>query len=743
MTDLPSMPEDDAHGPRTPPVTSGADSHANVTWTPKELLDGALELVHELGEQAEKSKESDEEFDPGLPFEPKYIRALAYLQRKDVAEYNRSWAKLKLARPAPDLILLKSRIKSEIELQNANEKKASSKSADFKLDPRYATASSLMENMKEYEINATGGLSKVDFESRYDATKNETIYIPIDKPICDFVPWPTREILKDDGTTTERYIEIEGLLPDFSQLPKITISMEDYGDMKWPGLLWGMKAAIQPFKEKELRYCLQKMSQSGIPESSIYTFLGWKKLNGNWIYLHAAGAIGAENVEVELPSKLQNYKLPNTVSDLNLAVKATIKLLEIGPAKIMYPMVAMAFLSPLMEPFRQAGIEPGVLLYVWGRSGSRKSTIIALVLCFFGRFDNKTLPASFRDTALSIEMAAFMAKDTLLSVDDLYPAQDPKEQKKLNGVLEYVMRNQGDRQGRSRLVPGKSDYALQSGHPPRGLVVASGEIQPLSGSSLARAYTCHISGDDLDNGKLKAAQDQRDLLGQAMVGYLKWLAPQIDELSNTLSVRFDELRGKARENAKVQGRHGRLDEAIADFYIGLEMFFEFAVASGAITQEDADAHLKIGWETLNQGADDQTEAAQKNDASQIFMQAILDLRAQCKVYLSSMDGMPPVSDKEIMSLKPELVGWGPDKDGVYYFLMDPAIKAVNELLRGQGENKVVRKDMVLDELEQKELLATPPAKSRSYNKTINKKTQWVTAIKGQAFDLEEEVPEEN
>jgi hypothetical protein len=43
--------------------------------------------------------------------------------------------------------------------------------------------------------------------------------------------------------------------------------------------------------------------------------------------------------------------------------------------------------------------------------------------------------------------------------------------------------------------------------------------------------------------------------------------------------------------------------------------------------------------------------------------------------------------------------------------------------------------MVLDELEQKDLLATPDGKSRSYNKTINKKTQWITAIKSQAFDL--------
>jgi len=203
-----------------------------------------------------------------------------------------------------------------------------------------------------------------------------------------------------------------------------------------------------------------------------------------------------------------------------------------------------------------------------------------------------------------------------------------------------------------------------------------------------------------------------------------------------LSARFEELRNKAREDTKVQGRHGRLDETVADMYIGLEMFFKFVVASDALTQEEADIHLAKGWEALNQGADEQTEIAQKSDVSQVFIQAVLDLEAQHKVHFNLMDGKPPVQEQEAVPLKRELIGWGPDKDGIYYFLMDLAIKAVNELLRGQGENKVVRKDLVLDALEQRGLLATPPGKSRSYSKTIAGKTRYVTAIKGNAFDMD-------
>jgi len=44
-------------------------------------------------------------------------------------------------------------------------------------------------------------------------------------------------------------------------------------------------------------------------------------------------------------------------------------------------------------------------------------------------------------------------------------------------------------------------------------------------------------------------------------------------------------------------------------------------------------------------------------------------------------------------------------------MTQPAAKAVNELQRGQGTSKVVRKDLILDSLEQKGMLATPSGKS--------------------------------
>ena len=79
------------------------------------------------------------------------------------------------------------------------------------------------------------------------------------------------------------------------------ISVTDFLEMKWlDGLAWGAKAAIKPKLEKDVRYALQLMAQAGIPESTIFTHLGWRKIGDSWAYLHAGGAVGSEAVEVEI-----------------------------------------------------------------------------------------------------------------------------------------------------------------------------------------------------------------------------------------------------------------------------------------------------------------------------------------------------------------------------------------------------------------------------------------------------------
>lgn len=328
---------------------------------------------------------------------------------------------------------------------------------------------------------------------------------------------------------------------------------------------------------------------------------------------------------------------------------------------------------------------------------------------------------------------AFQAKDTLLVVDDLYPAKDPRERAKLEGVLEYLTRNQGDRQGRGRL---KSTIALMSGHPPRGLALCSGEIMPLSGSSLARNLVLHLLKEDIKPEKLTLAQSQEDLLSHAMRGYLEYLAPQLDTLSTQFPEDFEHLREQAKQGAnKTRTRHRRLDETVAFLFLGLQLFLKYAVAQGALTQEKAVKLLQEAWETFNQVADELAQVAEREEPTKRFFEALLELQTLGRVYFATMEDVKP----EIAERTPgtQRIGWGPDDKGVYYLLYGPAWEQVVKYLRTQEEGLSLSKNSLLDSIEQKGFLDRSQGNRRVIKKKIAGEQYRVLPILEKAFTIEE------
>ena len=599
---------------------------------------------------------------------------------------------------------------------------------DIWLGPEYDIPKALLKATGEYGLDTLGRLSKED--SKFNEKTGELTFFQV--PICNFVAWPIRDILKDDGLTTERFIEFQGILRGGAFLSPVKISGKNFLEMKWLIEAWGIRPAIEPKLEQYVRHALQLMAQAGIPESTIFTHLGWRKIKGSWAFLYSGGAVGSEAVEVEISDRLRKYSLPDETGNIKKALEASLSLLDLGPPGIMYPLYALVWLTPLCEPLRQAGIEPSHVTYLWGTTGSFKSTLIALMLSHYGSFEPKGLPANFRDSPKSIEEMAFQAKDTLLVVDDLYPAKDPRERAKLEGVLEYLTRNQGDRQGRGRL---KSTIALMSGHPPRGLALCSGETMPLSGSSLARNLVLHLLKEDIKPEKLTHAQAQKSLLSQAMRGYLEYLAPQLDTLPSQLPEDFEHLREQAKQAAnKTRTRHRRLDETVAFLFLGLQIFLNYAVSQGALTPEKAVKLLQGAWETLNQVADDLAQVAEREEPTKRFFEALLELQTQGRIYFATMeDAIPEIAERTPGAQK---IGWGPDNKGVYYLLYGPAWEQVVKYLRTQEEGLSLSKNSLLDSMEQKGLLDRSQGDRRSIVKKIAGNQVRVLPLLEKAFTLE-------
>jgi hypothetical protein len=641
--------------------------------------------------------------------EDKLNATIAYLGAKGKV-FAQEWLKEHGIRGETKSALLQE-AKEKLSQIQAKPRASSSSQGLPKLGPEYFQIKALIQpHAEEYALDELGRIGKIEWKQGFKDGKE--VYEPVLKHICNFAAWPIREILKDSGNgTPERYLELQGLLQGGTPLKPAKISLPDFLEKNsWAGQLWGAKAGIKPNKEKDLRYVIQLMARE-IPNSTIYSHLGWRKINDSWIYLHAGGAIGqgSETVEVEISDRLRKYSLPEETGDIKETLKASLSLLELGPKKIMYPLLALVYLAPLCESLRQAGIEPSLLSYIWGVSGTKKSTLIAILLSHFGSFEHTGLPASFRDTANSIEKLAFLAKDTVLAVDDLYPAREPKERAKLEGILEHLSRNQGDRTGKGRM---RADTSLREGLPPRGLALCSGEIMPLIGSSLARSFVHKLQKGDIELKKLSQAQAQKILFPQVMKEYLEWLAPQMGDLPDQLKTAFTHLRVEATEKSTVKTRHSRLNEAISHLHLGLNTFCSFAVSQGALSQDEGKRILQEAWEIFNQIADEQALQEQAGEPSKKIAEASLELEAQGRIYWADMADTPGFLEGAVK------VGWKDEERGIFYTNLGTLIKEVNQHLRGQGEFLSLSKADFITYLNQKELLVEK-------DKDKNQKTIWI------------------
>ena len=279
----------------------------------------------------------------------------------------------------------------------------------------------------------------------------------------------------------------------------------------------------------------------------------------------------------------------------------------------------------------------------------------------------------------------------------------------------------------------KADTSLRGSLLPRGLALCSGEIAPRGGtSSYYRRLILHLHRGEVKLDKISQAQAQKDLLPQAMRGYLEYLAPLMPELPKHLVEDFDTLRNQARKDSKVREKHKRLDEVVAHLFLSLNLFFRFALSQGVISQKESQEHLLNAWKIFIEITDEQAKAAKGEEPLKRFFAALLELIAQGRIYFANMEDIPKILDHSIK------IGWGPDESGTYYLLLGPALEQVAKFLRAQEESLSISKNDLLNMMEQEELLGPSQGGRRVIKKKIDGQEYRVLPVLEKAFKMEEE-----
>lgn len=522
----------------------------------------------------------------------------------------------------------------------------------------------------------------------------------VDIPLCNFVAQVKEELVRDDGLNKSTFFKISGTDCAGRPFPEIEVASNNFASLSWALSQWGIRAMIEPHPSAErlLRGALQYMSIEA-PCRNIYMHTGWTHLNSKDVYLTPKGAIGVNNVDVEMPSNLGHYDIPSPEpeDDVKSFIEASFNFLKTAKLYITLPLFASMYMTPLSD-----AIDTNFNLWLIAGSGSLKTTLASLALCHYGDFDYTCVPAAWRDTQNTLERILFTCKDMPVLVDDWAPGQTAAAQKELDAKADYVCRGQANRQGRKRLT---SDTSMRQEYVPRGFLISTAEQDPPGESNNARFLVVEMSKSDIDFQCLTLSQKEDHLYRHAMSHYLAWLQADWSSKKEYLRKRYAEVFELMTNEFRDQNLHLRLPRSVTLLYIGLEMAIRWAEENGAhnvfdkFIDESGKSDLAGSEYLLKQArtifvemAKRQGERIDNSTPAKKFMVALNAAMDAGTAYLDNKDN----NDPKISSPSETLIGWDDSTNGHVCLHNELAYKVAYEYYQRTGEGIVRREACFAD-----------------------------------------------
>lgn len=530
------------------------------------------------------------------------------------------------------------------------------------------TQESLVQYPSPYKV--------VDGNLCMEVTEKHSTY---DRKLSNFTPYIKSEMTIDDGATETKVLRLAGQHANGEALPEIEVSGKDFPSFNWLFEKWGAKCILEVGKnvKEHVRYSIQSTSENA-EQQFIYQQTGWKKIGNAWHYLLP----GDSKFNVSLKGKLESYCGEQTFSKSDLETVYSMTKTLLAPKEIIYILLAFTFFAPLIEFLRQAQCMPKFVLNIIGRTGTRKSTLAALFLCFFGIFNAGNLPMSFRDTSNSIIQNAFALKDVLTCIDDFHPCGRDDE-RKLTSTMQALVRAYGDRTGRGRL---RKDSSAMESRPPLGNAIVTSEFPPDIGESgTARYFLLELKDSDINLNILSLFQEhaEQGVFRRVMFGYTEWIRKKFlqedkieKEFVNMLKHSFSAYRSDFIQTGI--SCHGRVPEMTAELRIGMKMLLWFLEDNKVIAESAAknlDNELK---QILYRLAQRQSENIKSDKPSVVFVK---------KLYALIESGAVSVTHKDLSIGEDPYprIFIGFEDEHYLYLNKDIAYRHVKVLCNEQGE----------------------------------------------------------
>jgi len=462
----------------------------------------------------------------------------------------------------------------------------------------------------------------------------------------------TTLVVEDDGVETRQQYEI--LARQSGQSRSVTVPAAEFAALNWVTSSLGPRFVVTAgFGSRDhARAAIQELSPN--PKTrTVYTHTGWREVlpdgaeRAEWAYLHGGGAIGARGcipgISVRLPEAISRAVLPAPPSGAPavLALRCLLGLLRLG-----LPRIGTALLAAVSRAVLGT---VDISLHLSGQTGTFKSEAAALAQrCFGTAFSARSLPGNWSSTGNALEGLAFHAKDMLLVIDDFVPQGGERDVVRVHREADRVLRGQGNNSGRQRM---RSDGTLRPPHPPRGLIVSTGEETPSGQSLQSRMVVVEVSTGDISAAELTRCQQDAEsgAYALAMSGFVQCVAAKRAGLDEQVRRRALLLRDRFAERAP--GMHRRTPDAAAQLLVGFEYLVEYAGFVGALETAECERLLQDAFESVLELVADQREILAASDPVDQFITLLKSAITSGEAHLVGPDGRIPTK------VDPRAVGW--------------------------------------------------------------------------------------
>lgn len=379
-----------------------------------------------------------------------------------------------------------------------------------------------------------------------------------------------------------------------------------------------------------------------VPVRRAFALSGWIPGRDAFLLPGAPGAITPNGFDEttryessDVPQRFLQYGwsvTPKEGVDLAEVMRALLNLRE---PHVIIPILCQVLAAPL----KSLGIKDPVVVHLFARTGSYKSTISRIVLSLFGKFTDSQVDKieEWKSTDSSLQNTMFRSRDLPLLIDDFKMiGLDPRE---LNKRITLIQ-NYSDGTGRTRSTTRQTEREHQTA---RCLVLSTGEdVWEGQESAMARTLVIDASVPDdkekIDSLKRRMSNLQRMVadgqLGALGYEYIHWLVSRghtrlIEELGERYAVKRMGIA-----DSVLDRQHPRVSASVAMLLAVSSLFMEFLAERIPDVLEEYRVTAAEGWgRTVLQAAEKAEESKAYSPYYQV-VNAIISGLSTSEAYLA-------------------------------------------------------------------------------------------------------------